>query len=120
MFGRDEKSGDAVIVARRMHDKPVRSGINLYPSDGRYSHAYDYVADVTPSDGQPVFRATFTYLFKHLDTFVPAEGDRARVTFRDGNSDVEFDAHDLQQRWDASQQATASSFDAISKNAPGT
>src|SRR5437764_11482040 len=90
MFKRGWEPGQATIVARR--DSKGLAGLR----DTQYgrSWSYDYVADVRPDNGDPVFRATFTVHFSGSFRSAgrrPAEAEQARVLFDPKSHDVDFD-----------------------------
>jgi hypothetical protein len=85
------KEGNATIVARQTHEGQYRRGINSYAPTGLYHHVYDYVADVTPDDGSPMFRARFVEMFESDEERRPLVSQEARVKFNPKNQETAFD-----------------------------
>jgi hypothetical protein len=114
------KEGEATIVARRTHEGQYRRGINSYAPTGLYHHVYDYVADVTPDDGGPTFRATFVEMFESDDERRPMVGEDARVRFNPKNQQTAFDRDVLWKEAKAAKASADGDFDTIADAPPGT
>ena len=114
MFGKEEP-GVATIVARK--DVGPRT-------TGNISATYEYIADVQPESGAPVFRATFkehfSGQFRNAGLHRPDVGEQARVTFDSKSHKVEFDRGALRADRNASKQAGEASFDALATSPPGS
>ncbi len=119
MFGRGRQHAQAVIVARETHEGMYRHGINVYAPTGQYHHVYDYVADVTPTDGESPFRAMFTEMFESDEEYRPLPGDTVAVTV-DKDHKVAFDRSALYERAQASKKAERSSFASLASQPVGT
>ena len=120
MFKIGWKEGDATIVARQTHEGQYRRGINSYAPTGLYHHVYDYVADVTPDDGSPEFRAKFVEMFESDTERRPMPGQKARVKFNPKNQETAFDRDVLYKEAKAEKEASHDSFDEIAAAPPGT
>jgi hypothetical protein len=114
------QDGQAQIVARQTHDGVYRKGINVVAAEGLYHHVYDYVADVTPDAGGPMFRATFTEMFESDTEYRPVPGDQARVRFNPKDESVAFDRSVLQELAKASHDASSQQFATLAAAAPGS
>jgi hypothetical protein len=114
MLGHRAEQGVATIVARQTTTKSM---YHMQAATGPYHHTYDYVADVQPDSGAPVFRATFTELFTGDFEHRPAVNEQARVKFH-GTDKVEFDRAALQAQAKAAHDAGHAEFDAIAKAPP--
>jgi len=119
VFGRGRQHAQAVIVARETHEGMYRRGINVYAPTGQYHHVYDYVADVTPTEGDSPFRAMFTEMFESDEEYRPLPGDTVAVTF-DKDHKVAFDRRALHERAQTSKKAERSSFAALASQPVGT
>ncbi len=119
MFGRNRQHAQAVIIARETHDGTYRKGVNFYAPTGQYHHVYDYVADVTPADGETPFRGMFTEMFESDEEYRPLPGDTVTVTF-DKDHKVAFDRRALYERAQASKNADRGSFAALASQPVGT
>jgi hypothetical protein len=119
MFKRGWEPGQATIVARR--DSKGLAALR----DTQYgrSWSYDYVVDVRPDSGAPVFRATFTVHFS--DSFRsggrrPLAGEQARVFFDPRSHEVEFDRDALRAEKVDAAETVDDAFEAASDGAPGS
>jgi hypothetical protein len=128
MFGRDWESAEATIVTRRLVEQGHggEAGILSY-------QAYEYIADVRPAGGSPVFRAVVKEPFNAIHFKAPEVGQVVRVTFRRKDKHVKFDDSDPGIHRDinhkkadrravaqAGSAAAKASFAAIAAAAPGT
>ena len=119
MFGRGRQHAQAVIVARETHEGMYRHGVNFYAPTGQYHHVYDYVADVTPTEGESPFRAMFTEMFESDEEYRPIPGDTVAVTF-DKDHKVAFDRRPLHERAQATKKAERSNLAALASQPVGT
>ncbi|MHB8660165.1 MAG: SHOCT domain-containing protein [Solirubrobacteraceae bacterium] len=117
MLGLGWEHGVATIVARQT---TAKSMYHLQAATGPYHTTYDYVADVQPDSGAPVFRATFTELFAGDYEHRPDVGEQARVKFHAKSEKVEFDRRALEKQAKASTDAGHDRFKAIANAAPGS
>src|SRR4051794_35977563 len=118
MFKRGWEPGQATIVARR-DSKGLAA---LRDTQFGRSWSYDYVVDVRPDGGGPVFRATFSVHFS--DSFRPGGrrplvGEQARVFFDPRSHEVEFDRDALRSEKVDAAEARDDSFEAARAGAPG-
>ncbi len=120
MFKIGWKEGDATIVARQTHEGEYRKGINFYDPTGLYHHVYDYVADVTPDDGTPEFRAKFVEMFESDDERRPMPSQQARVRYNPKTQETAFDRDVLYKEAKAEKETSSKGFDEIAAAPPGT
>lgn len=114
MFGRDRKTGRARVIARQPHGGRVFA---LAGDPGRLK--FDYVVDVTPSDGSLPFRATFTAAFGGDEwELVPEVGHVVSVTFRGDGTRVRLDGRELAERQKAAAQAAGREFEEAASGGP--
>jgi hypothetical protein len=124
MFGHRWESGKATIVAL----KEVPSiGTDAF---GRKYRSYDYVADVQPDSGGPVFRTTMGEPFNESSDVhgfgwhQPGVGEVMPVKCDPGRKKAKFDAaasrDQARAQHDQMVDAQSVEFDAMAASAPGT
>jgi hypothetical protein len=114
VLGRGWESGVATIVARQTHEGMYHSQAGA----GLRHHTYDFVADVRPDSGAPVFRATFTELFRGVQDRRPDVGDVAKVKFQAKSKSVKFDRDALRDEKKMVVDAFRGDFEALAAAEP--
>ncbi len=125
MFGRDWEPGEATIIALKEIGSIGRHG--GIDSSGAKMKSYEFVADVRPTGGGPVFR---TVIHEPLDERTwrrPNVGDVVAVKCDPRREKAKFDtsaataaAREGEARQAADRAADAARFDAAVNAAPGT
>ncbi|TVY99667.1 hypothetical protein EAS64_41095 [Trebonia kvetii] len=107
MFGNDWEPATARIVAKKFKEGGERSGV------------WEYVADITPASGAPVFRAKLTqpHLMSHVVWL--AEGAEVSVLADVKNQKAKFDRSDPAVNGKA-KRSGADRFDEALKQPPLT
>ena len=122
MFGRGWEAAQGTIVARKvskgLFGTKERGGV-----DRRI--AYDYVVDVRPADGGPMFRATFAGPYdNHTEQGfqAPEVGQAVGVQYNPKTHEVRFDQADRAVYRDGHSAGGSESdaFDAIAEAPPGS
>lgn len=116
MLGRGWEPARATIVAARATQKPVYTG----RQNRGFARRIEYVLDVQPAGGRPMFRATLLSPL-NVDTLREMSvGEVVPVQCNPKSQDVKFDKSDPSIRRDTVDDAQRDSFDAIRNAAPGT
>jgi hypothetical protein len=105
MFGRRWKSGQATVVARRFVTAPG-------------DQAYEYIVDVQPDDGSPLYRVTFRH--NAQDPRAPKEAAVIAVFCDIRKQDVKVDYNALEAAYRAAHNPDNAAWDAALKASPGT
>jgi hypothetical protein len=124
MFGHHWESGQATIVALKEIPSIGTDGL------GRKYRSYEYVADVRPDSGGPVFRATMDEPFNESSDIhgfgwhQPGVGEVIPVKCDPGREKAKFDAAasraQARAQHDQMVDAEGAQFDAMAASAPGT
>jgi hypothetical protein len=109
MFGRDWERAEAVIVMRHVKKTSGDGSVVIY----------EYVADVSPSNGAP-FRATLQEPGISTNFWPPSMGDRVGVLMNEDRDKVKFDKDDPRVDAKARMAEQKQMFEAASAQAPGT
>ena len=119
MFGRSWKPGRATIVAMK---EVGHSGHDAYT--GAELHTYEFVADVQPDGGGPVFRTVLHEPFNELHWRQPRIGQVVPVKCKPKHEKAKFDTRALADRDRAEKKAEKAAadaqFEAAAGGAPGT
>jgi hypothetical protein len=108
MFGRSWEPAQATIVAAKYKESSGTSG------------SYEYVADVAPASGEPVFRTTLKQptLMSHVVRL--GEGETVAVLADVGRQKAKFDRDDPRISGKNADVSGTQAFDAARSQPPGT
>jgi hypothetical protein len=101
MFGRDWQPARATILARRNIPR------------NQTTSSEEFIADIQPDAGGPLFRATFRGPLSSTGFRAPDVGDVAPVFCDVKHQKVKFDVDDPSLRWDTGIRADRANFDAV-------
>jgi hypothetical protein len=117
MFGRGWKPARATVIAsQQMDDKPVYT----HHGGGTLRRRQDYVLDVHPPAGGPVFRTTVLSPLNVDSMRDLRTGETVPVLYRARGQKVKFDTADPSLSHDAAKSAQQARFDEIAHAPPGS
>jgi len=117
MFGRGWVQAQATVVAAKQRgNKPVYTK----HGGGTIRRRYEYVLDVQPPGGRPMFRATVLSPLNVDKLRDLAVGEVVTVLCEAKGENVKFDTSDDSMSEAAADNARQAKFDSIAQAAPGT
>jgi hypothetical protein len=117
MFGRGwERARATVIASQQMDDKPVYT----HHGGGTLRRRQEYVLDVRPPGGGPVFRTTVLSPLNVDSMRDLSIGELVPVLCRATRRKVKFDTSDPSMNHDAAKSAQRARFEEIAHAEPGS